>query len=91
MRPKTTLITFLSFINKGLQRPELIELIEQEGATRFFVKIWKLFGAFWDGTSHNRGNFRLATQEGAGKGTADVLKLASTQPCRPSPKSRSGN
>ena len=30
------LITFLSLINKGFQRPELIELIEQEGAVRFF-------------------------------------------------------
>ena len=29
-------LTFLSLINKGFQRPELIELIEQEGATRFF-------------------------------------------------------
>jgi hypothetical protein len=70
---------------------ELIELIEQEGATRFFVKILELFGAFLDGTSQNRGHFRLATREGTRKKTADVLEVAATQPCRPSPKSRSGN
>jgi hypothetical protein len=35
---QTAPITFLSLINKGFQRPELIELIEQEGATRFFNK-----------------------------------------------------
>jgi hypothetical protein len=45
MRPNTKPITFLSLINKGFQRAELIELIEQEGATRFFVKIWEGFGA----------------------------------------------
>jgi hypothetical protein len=33
------LITFLSLTNKGSQRPELLELIEQEGAARFFGKI----------------------------------------------------
>ena len=40
-----SLITFLSLINKGFQPPELIELIEQEGATRFLVKKWGSFGA----------------------------------------------
>jgi hypothetical protein len=69
----------------------LRELKNKKGAARFLVKIWKLFGTFWDGTSHNQGNFRLATREGAGKKTADVLKLTATQPCRPSLKSRSGN
>jgi hypothetical protein len=36
--PDLCSITFLSLINKGFQRPELLELIEQEGATRFFGK-----------------------------------------------------
>jgi len=31
--------------SKKVISPELIELIEQEGATRFFVKIWGGFGA----------------------------------------------
>jgi hypothetical protein len=35
LSPHTAHLTFLSLINKGFQRPELIELIEQEGATRF--------------------------------------------------------
>ena len=44
-------LTFLSLINKGFQRPELIELIEQEGATRFFEKIWVIFGACGEGSA----------------------------------------
>jgi hypothetical protein len=44
MRPKTTLITFLSLINKGFQRPELIELIEQE---RRYALFGKNLGWFW--------------------------------------------
>ena len=35
--PDLLLITFLSLINKGFQRPELIELIEQERADPKFA------------------------------------------------------
>jgi hypothetical protein len=33
--------------NKGYYRPELIELIEQEGATRFFGKYGLTLGGVW--------------------------------------------
>ena len=38
-RPNLLPITFLSLKNKGFQRPELIELLEQERATPVFLKI----------------------------------------------------
>jgi hypothetical protein len=36
LRPNKLPLTFLSLKNKGFQRPELIELLEQERATPVF-------------------------------------------------------
>jgi hypothetical protein len=42
------------------------------------VKIWELFGACWEDTSHNLGNFRLATLEVKGKARIDGLVAQET-------------
>jgi hypothetical protein len=60
MRLDSTLQT-AKFVKKHIVTShELIELIEQEGATRFFGKIWGDFGAFWTDSTPNFSNLAVA-------------------------------